>query len=219
MNMEIKALIFDMDGVVMDSMGMWDTLVIDYLNGKGIDADEEFSRSLFTCSMKEAAERMIEKFNMDMTPDEVVADVNDYISDFYISKVQPKDQAVEGLRELEKSGLRICLATSTDRPMVQAAMERTGILDIFEFIITSSEIGKGKDSPDIFLTAASKLGLDPENILVIEDNHNAVRTAANVGFKTCGVYDEHEEEIFPILEERADFTVRALTEIPEKILG
>ena len=215
--MEIKALIFDMDGVIMDSMGMWDTLVIDYLYTKGINADEEFSRSLFTCSMEEAAGRMIEKFSLDMTPKDVVADVNDYISDFYFTKVQPKENAPEGLRELQQEGFRICLATSTDRPLVEAAMERVGLLDIFEFIITSSEAGRGKDSPDIFLMAAKKLGIENDNILVIEDNHNAVRTAGSVGFKTCGVYDAHEEEIFPILEERADFTVRSLTEIADHI--
>ena len=211
--MKIKGLIFDMDGVIMDSMGMWNTLVIDYLKTKNIEASEEFSRSLFTNSMIQAAQRMVEEYDMDMTPEDVVADVNDYISDFYINKVMPKEKAEEGLRELKDEELRICLATSTDRPLVETAMKRVGLLDCFEFILTSTEIGTSKDEPNIFLEAAKRFGLEPEELLVVEDNHVAVKTAGDAGFKTCGVYDRHEEYIYPVLVERADLTVHYLTEI------
>jgi HAD superfamily hydrolase (TIGR01509 family) len=222
-NMTIKALIFDMDGVIMDSMGMWKTLAEDYLRSQGIEPGPIFDSDLQTMNLSQGAVFMKKKFGIDKTEEEIIADITANIKDFYLNEGSPKSGAAEMLAELKQAGMRICMATATERPLAEAALARNGLLDYFEFIITNTDVGKGKDDPAIFEKALEKINNTEEKILkaetmIVEDSHIAIRTAVTSGFKACGVYDKHEDILFPEIKETADVTVMSLDELPGILL-
>lgn len=215
--MKVKALIFDMDGVIMDSMWMWKDLAVNYLKSLGKDPDPYINRRLQTMGMKQASEVLQKEYHVDKTPEEIANDITELITGYYVEEVQPKLHAAEAMAKLRDSGVRMCLATATDRPLVEAAMKRTGIFESFEFILTTTEVGHGKDKPDIFNRAAEKMGIDPGDMLVIEDSLLAIQTANAAGFNTCGVYDESQKPLFPKVSAAADVTVESLLEIIDLI--
>jgi len=245
MLMQIKALIFDMDGVIMDSMGMWKTLAEDYLRSMGIEPGPIFDKELQTMNLAQGAALMRSKFGIDKTEEQIIAEITAKIKDFYLNEGEPKKGAADMLATLKDAGLRICMATATERPLAEAALERNGLLDYFEFIITNTDVGKGKNDPAIFEGAVGILNssepsaeysadrasdfysggvieeggplydIKSEEAMIVEDSLVAVRTAVGAGFKACGVYDEHESILFPQLKESADVTVMALEELVE----
>lgn len=112
------------------------------------------------------------------------------IEDFYFYEVGLKNGTKEILQFLESNNIKMIIATSSDKTHIKKAFERLGILKYFTDIVTCSQIGKGKTSPDIYLACADKLGTAPSETLVFEDAVFAAETAHKAGFKTVGVYDE-----------------------------
>lgn len=242
--MKIKALIFDMDGVIMDSMGMWKTLAEDYLRSMGIEPGPIFDSTLQTMNLSQGAAFMKKKFGLEKTEEEIITDITSSIKNFYLNEGVPKNGVTEMLAELKKKGMRICMATATERPLAEAALARNDLLDYFEFVITNTDVGKGKNDPAIFEEALRIInnteaagayspdaaamipgksddeasqdgnGIAKAETMIVEDSLIAVRTGVSAGFKVCGVFDKHEDILFPEIKETADVTVMSLDELP-----
>ena len=153
MNMKtelIQGAIFDMDGTLLDSMPVWEHASERYLQNKGIEVREKLSEILFSMSMQKGAEYVKENYHLTESTDEIVTGVNNIVYTAYEKEVQPKEGVREFLDKLQAEGIKMVVATSTDRPMVEAALKRTGLLSYFERIFTCTEIGKGKVEPDIY---------------------------------------------------------------------
>ena len=173
----IKSAIFDVDGTLLDSMKIWDDAGERYLSSVGKTAENGLSEKLCDMSLTEGAEYMKKQYALSFSTDEIVSGVLKIIEDFYFYEVGLKNNAKEILQFLESNNIKM-------------AFERLGILKYFTDIVTCSQIGKGKTSPDIYLACADKLGTDPSETLVFEDAVFAAETAHKAGFKTVGVYDE-----------------------------
>jgi HAD superfamily hydrolase (TIGR01509 family) len=200
-------------------MGMWKTLAEDYLRSQGVEPGPIFDSDLQTMNLSQGAVFMKKKFGINKTEEEIIAEITANIKAFYLNEGAPKNGAAEMLAELKQAGMRICMATATERPLAEAALARNGLLDYFEFIITNTDVGKGKDDPAIFEKALEKINNTEEKIskaetMIVEDSHIAIRTAVTAGFKACGVYDKHEDILFPEIKETADVTVMSLDELP-----
>ena len=172
MNMKtelIQGAIFDMDGTLLDSMPVWEHASERYLQNKGIEVREKLSEILFSMSMQKGAEYVKENYHLTESTDEIVTGVNNIVYTAYEKEVQPKEGVREFLDKLQAEGIKMVVATSTDRPMVEAALKRTDLLSYFERIFTCTEIGKGKVEPDIYHAASDFLGTKPEHTLVFED--------------------------------------------------
>jgi len=141
-------------------------------------------------SLTEGAEYMKKQYALSFSTDEIVSGVLKIIEDFYFYEVGLKNNAKEILQFLESNNIKMIIATSSDKTHIKKAFERLGILKYFTDIVTCSQIGKGKTSPDIYLACADKLGTAPSETLVFEDAVFAAETAHKAGFKTVGVYDE-----------------------------
>ena len=197
MNMKtelIQGAIFDMDGTLLDSMPVWEHASERYLQNKGIEVREKLSEILFSMSMQKGAEYVKENYHLTESTDEIVTGVNNIVYTAYEKEVQPKEGVREFLDKLQAEGIKMVVATSTDRPMVEAALKRTGLLSYFERIFTCTEIGKGKVEPDIYHAASDFLGTKPEHTLVFEDALYAIGTAKKAGFVTVGIYDAASEK-------------------------
>ena len=188
-----KGAIFDVDGTLLDSMPIWEDAAARFLAGLGIRAQEGLGDIMFRMSLDEGAVYLKNTYGLDMSVEEVKAGVLGVIRDFYVNQVQPKAGVREFLKELSSRRIPMYIATSSNREHIRAAFERLGLYEYFDGMITCEEAGAGKREPTIFLLAAQRMGLAPQDIFVFEDVIHAVRSAGSAGFVTVGVYDKASE--------------------------
>ena len=134
-----------------------------------------------------------ECYQIPLTVEEIMDGVNRTVEDFYFHTVQPKKGVVAFLEQMKKQGVKMCIATATDRYQVEAALKRCGMESFFSEIFTCTELGHGKDEPHIFRQGLELLGTDRENTLVFEDSCYAVLTAVKDGFRVIGIHDSQEK--------------------------
>ena len=189
----INGVIFDVDGVLLNSMPIWENLGELYLQELGIEAEKDLGKKLFTLSMEEAAEYLISQYNLDKSVEEVVSGFVRAVKEFYEERVPLKEGVREYLNEFRARKIPMVIATSGDRRNTEAALKRLKIYSYFQGIYTCSEIGSGKDQPDIYFAAALQMDTDPEQTWVFEDTLHALRTAKTAGFRTVAVYDKSSD--------------------------
>lgn len=188
----LKGAIFDLDGTLLDSMFIWDTIGEDYLRTLGKEPHENLKEAFMTLTLEEAAEYYREHYGVTLSVKEIVDGVNAMVEGIYRTKVTPKSGVTDYLRLLKDNGVKMCIATVTDRYLVEETLERLGILHYFSGIFTCAQVGYGKDKPIIYRKALEQLGTPKEDTYVFEDALYALKTARADGFPTVGVYDRHE---------------------------
>ena len=189
----IHGAIFDLDGVLLDSMAVWNDLGVRYLIKRGIQPEDGLSQILFSMSMEQGADYLKEHYHLPDTSQEILNGIEQMIRDFYFYEVQPKEGAKELLQFLQDQNIKMIAATSSPREHVTKALQRTGLLDYLQQIYTTGEVGESKHTPLIYQLAAESLGTKPEETLVFEDSLYALKTAKNAGFRSIGVYDADGE--------------------------
>ena len=189
----IRGAIFDLDGVLLDSMAVWNDLGVRYLKKRGIEPEDGLGQILFSMSMEQGADYLKEQYRLPDTPQEILNGIEQMIQDFYFYEVQTKEGAKELLQFLQEQNVKMIAATSSPREHVTKALQRTGLLDYLQQIYTTGEVGESKHSPLIYQLAAESLGTKPEETLVFEDSLYALKTAKNAGFRAIGVYDADGE--------------------------
>ena len=185
----MQGAIFDMDGTILDSMPVWDTAAADYLATIGIQAEPGLHDRIKHLSMADAARYFQEVYHASLSVQELVDGMNRHIEHQYLHLLPLKEGAADFLRRLKERGIRLCLATATDRYMAQAALERGGVWGLFDVTLTCSEVGQGKHAPAIFEEALRRLGTARESTWVFEDSLYAVKTAKAAGFPVAVVED------------------------------
>ena len=203
----LKGAIFDLDGTVLDSMFIWDTIGEDYLRTLGKEPREDLKETFMTLTLEEAAEYYREHYGVTLSVREIVDGVNAMVDGIYRTKVTLKPGIEEYLRWLKENGVKMCVATVTDRYLVEETLQRLGIRRFFSEIFTCAEVGFGKDKPIIYRKALEHLGTAKEETYVFEDSLFALKTAKADGFPTVGVYDRHEERQDE-LQNLADYYIR-----------
>lgn len=190
----IKGAIFDVDGTILDSMGIWDEAGIRYLKSKGIEAPSDLGDTLFTMTIAEAADYLKEKFALKETPDAIEQGILDTVKDYYYEEAPLKNNVAEVLEMLKRNKIPMAVASSSEKAHIEAAFQRLGILKYFQAIDTCQEVGEGKESPLIFKKACEELRTNPEETYVFEDALHAIKTAKKAGFRTVGIYDRYSEK-------------------------
>lgn len=190
----LKGAIFDFDGTLFDSMFIWNTAGETYLRSIGIEPREDLRKVLKTMSLLQSATYIREKYAVELTVEEIMNGINRTVEDLYFYTVQPKECVITLLEQMKVKGIKMCIATATDRYQVEAALKRCGMESFFSEIFTCSDVGHGKDEPIIFQKAMDYLGTTRENTVVFEDAYHAAKTAKADGFVTVAVYDSHEEK-------------------------
>ena len=187
---KIQAVIFDVDGVLFDSMWMWDELDEKYLRSLGLEMREETTKAVSKMSFEEAAGYLRVEYRLDLTVEEIVGQIQDMVRNFYYQEVTLKAGMRRMLENLARRGIPAVIASASDLDMLEHALTRCQIRPMIKKVFTCSEVGAGKTRPDVFLAAAEYLGVQPEHCLIVEDSLHAIETAIQAGFVTAGVYDE-----------------------------
>ncbi len=210
----IQGAIFDLDGTLVDSMRIWDNVLTDYLDARGLKWEPQILQDIAAMGLLQSAAYVQKKYDLPFTPAEIVAQWEAMVLRLYAEEVEPKPGAVACVKALREAGVPCCIATSNFRKSTLAALRHIGLENDFMRIFTADEVGGNKSQPDIYLAAANEMNVQPAQCLVAEDMPEAVHTAKNAGFLVCAVYDEisshgAEQE----LQETADFYVKDLTEV------
>lgn len=190
--MKVECGIFDFDGTLFDSMYVWEHFGEQYLASLGIQAKETIEEDIRTLSQLQSARFLQREYQIPLTVEEILEGFNVMVATVYAQEVLPKPGVVEFLRALQQQGARLCVATASGRHHVEAALERCGMMPLFDRIFTCSEVGHGKDEPHIFRQAMKDLGASRETTVVFEDALHAVETAKTDGFQVAAIFDPSE---------------------------
>lgn len=211
--MNIKGIIFDLDGTLLDSMHCWENVDRSFLLENGIVPPEGVSDTVKKMTIYDSAMYFKTQFSLKQSCKEIIDRIEEMVKEQYFNTIPLKDGVYETVRFLKKSGYRMCVATATYNRLAYSALKRLGIYDCFEFIITCSDVGQGKDKPDIFLKSAEKMECGRENTLIIEDSLHCIETAADAGFRTIAVYDKTAENEWNEICKRSWKSIKNMTEI------
>ncbi len=198
----VEAVIFDMDGSLVDSMWIWKQIDIEYLSRYGYDSSDkaiaEFQANVEGMSFRETAEYMHAHFEIPRTAEEMMSDWNDMAWEKYEKEVFLKNGAYEFLVECKNRGILLGIASSNSRELVDNVMRARQLDGFFKAIITGSDGLPGKPAPDMYLEAAKMLAVEPVRCLVFEDIPKGITAGKEAGMKVCAVedlYSAHQREL------------------------
>ena len=200
----IKGAIFDLDGTLVDSMGVWHRIDDEFLGRRGFPADESYKQAVKTMKYETAAHYTIERYGLSETPEEVMAEWDSMALHEYRYNIKCKPGAAEFLHELKRRGIKIALATVSHRALLEAVLKGNGIFELFDALTDVTQVSRGKEEPDLYLFAAAQLGLEPQACMVFEDVLLGIDSARRGGFYTCGVKDHSSEKEEQEIRRKAD---------------
>ncbi|WZL79327.1 HAD family phosphatase [Eubacteriales bacterium mix99] len=200
----MKASIFDLDGTLLDSMGVWEQIDMDFLTKRGLDVPPDYINAIASRSFSEAAEYTIERFNLPESMGQLIREWYDMAVYAYGHTVPLKSCAREYLTLLRKHRVRLGIATSLPAGLYEPVLRNHGILEWFDVICSTDEAGCGKTKPDVYLLTAEKLGVAPGDCMVFEDIPQAVQSAKDAGMTVYGVYDDASKKDWTWIQKTAD---------------
>lgn len=188
---DIDAVIFDLDGSLVDSMWLWRAIDIEYLGRFGILLPEDLQSKIEGMSFHETAVYFKEHFGIPDELEQIKEEWNRMAWDKYAKEVPLKPGVPAFLEECKKRGIRLGIATSNSRELVMNVIGVHGLQDYFSCIMTGCDVQRGKPAPDIYLAVAKKLRTEPARCLVFEDIVPGIQAGINAGMRVCAVEDEY----------------------------
>jgi beta-phosphoglucomutase-like phosphatase (HAD superfamily) len=177
----IEAVIFDLDGVIVDSEIWWDEVRHAFAAERGRAWTEEDRRAVMGANSRQWSATMRERLALDESTETIERAVVDAVVGRYRAAGAPRIQgAVEAVRRIAQ-GWPAAVASSAHREVIDAALEATGLLGVLPVVVSSDEVAHGKPEPDVYLEAARRLGVPPAACLVVEDSYNGVRAGKAAG--------------------------------------
>lgn len=215
------AVIFDMDGTLLDTMGIWDSAPLALLAERGVRCTEQIASTFHGLGFEAAAEHLSRTYLPQYAPETLMEQIVERVTEAYRDEVKPKPGAGELLQELSRQGIPLAVVTSNRRALAEAAFRRLGWQDFFRVLITAREFGCSKQSPEIFSFVASQLGAEPGRCLVFEDSLQPAQAASSLGMSVVAILDpadrQHWQQLSALAVEAVqDFTKLQLVLRPQQ---
>jgi len=204
---EKKAVIFDLDGTLVDSMWMWKSIDIEFLGDRGLACPEDLQKEIEGMSFSETAIYFKERFHLRESLEEIKSVWTEMSIDKYRNEVPLKPGAGEFLEHLASKGIKAGIATSNGRQMVEAVLTSLKIDRYFDVVTTACEVTAGKPAPDIYLKVAGTLDLHPSNCLVFEDVPAGILAGKRAGMTVCAIDDEFSRSMEEEKRKLADYFI------------
>lgn len=211
-----EAVIFDLDGTLVDSMWMWGDIDREFLGVRNLELPESLQQEIEGMSFTETATYFKELFHLPETVEELKTIWNEMALTKYQREVPMKDAARKFLQYLKDQKIKVGIATSNSRELVSAVTQAQNLEPYIDCIITGCEVKKGKPAPDVYLKAASTLGVSPEQCLVFEDIPMGILAGKNAGMEVCAVWDEYSACQENEKRRLADYYIRTYNDIFER---
>ena len=210
---DADAVLFDLDGTLVDSMWMWKEIDIEYLGRFGYTCPPDLQKIIEGMSISETAEYFKSRFQITDSIDEIKAAWIQMSIEKYRNEVPLKPGALRLLQYLERTGKKAGIATSNGRDMVDAVLESLQIRPCFQVIATACEVAAGKPAPDIYLEVARRLQTDPSRCMVFEDVPAGILAGKRAGMRVCAVEDAFSTGMREEKMELADFYIDDYNEL------
>lgn len=211
--MAIKGAIIDMDGTLLDSMHLWVGVGGRYVRKLGYEPTPEQEKAMNGLMIEPMADYVKDNFPVGGTQEIHVRGLNSVVEPGYMSEVVPKPTVPETLEKMKALGIRMVVATATDRALTEAALERTGLAPYFEHIFCAPDKHQSKYQPEIFREAVYFLGLPDNEIYVFEDTLSSIRGAKAAGLKVIALRDKWSEKKRDTIKAEADIYVEKMADI------
>lgn len=208
----MKAALFDLDGTLVDSMWVWDRLMVDFLTKYHLPELPEVMEKVTHMSLVQSSVYVKERYGLSMTPEEILAEWMDMVYHAYAEQIPLKPGAKEYLADLQNRGVHIGLVTACAPELCTACLKNNGIDNMFETITYVDDVGKGKDFPDIYIECLRRLNCEPKDAVLFEDILTGLRTAKKIGLRVVAVEEDNEEDV-ETLKQEADFYIKDFYEI------
>lgn len=211
---DIEAIIFDIDGTLVDSMWIWNDIDNWFLEKYNLTEPENFHEGMEGKSYSETAQYFLDIFpELTHTRQELEEEWHQMAYDLYANKIKLKKGAYEFVKRMHKKGIKLGIATSNSRDLAEATLKHNNVLEFFCSIWTSDEAKAGKPAPDVYLRVAESLMVVPNKCLVFEDVPKGILAGKNAGMKVCAVEDEFSKSQDDIKKELADYFIRDYDDI------
>lgn len=191
--MNFQAAIFDLDGTLLNSMGVWEQIDIEFLKKRSLTATKNYVAEICARSFEEAAQYTIDLFGLNESVSAIIEEWNCMAVSKYKNDVTLMPYALGYLRRLKDEKVKLAVATGLPEELYLPCLHNNGIYDLFDAICSTEQVEHGKEHPDVFLLTAKELGISPQECLVFEDVLPAVKSAKQVGMTVYGVYDKYSE--------------------------
>ena len=194
LNHDVKAVIFDMDGTLIDSTGIWHEIDKAFFAKRNMELPSDYAQHIVHLGLKQAAVYTKETYHLEESVQDIMDEWHNMSIDMYRYNVPLKPRALELLKLFKENNIKMAIATANDEPLYRPCIERLGIGDYFDEIADVNTAKEGKQSAKIYLDLAKKMGFKPEETMVLEDMPLCVKTANRSGFITVAVYDNASKD-------------------------
>jgi len=212
----IEAVVFDLDGVLLDSEQVWDEVREELVKERGGRWHEQAQTEMMGMSSVEWSRYMHDELDLPEPPEEISAEVVQRLDEVYRKRLPLIDGAREAVERLA-ARWPLGLASSSNREVIDLVLDLSGLARYFRVTVSSEEVPRGKPAPDVYLEAARGLGVPPERCAAVEDSHNGIRSAKAAGMRVIAIPNQH----YPPGEEAlalADVTLGSLAELTSSIV-
>ena len=204
---QIQAVIFDLDGTMTDSMWIWEEIDQDFFRQQGIPMPKNLHEDIEGMSFTETAQYFIDTYHLPKTVDKVKELWNQLAMDKYVHETTLKPGLPVFLQYLREKQIKIGIATSNSRLLLDAFLEARELTNVIDAITTSCDVNKGKPEPDVYLKTAEKLETDPAHCLVFEDIPMGILAGKRAGMTVCAVEDEYSASLRAEKRKLADYYI------------
>ena len=210
----MKTYLFDFDGTLVDSMPTYVSSMLRILDENSISYGEDIVKIITPLGLNGTAEYFI-KLGLDKSTDEIIDLMRKYMLDGYFNKIPAKNSVISVLKQLKNRGDSLNVLTASPHITLDACLKRLELFDLFDNVWSCEDFGTTKADPEIYKMAAEKLCKNVSEVLFLDDNYNADKTAKTAGMKVCGVYDDSSKEYVEEIKAATDHYIYDFAELPE----
>jgi HAD superfamily hydrolase (TIGR01509 family) len=218
-NFSLSVAIFDLDGTLLDSMWVWHKVDEAFFAARGLALPPDYAQAIEAMTFRETAVYTVARFGLPESPEDLMAEWNAMSFSLYQNEVDLKPGAKAYLRKLRARGIKLAVATSLTTHVMQAVLERNGVLDWFDALTSADEVPRGKAYPDIYLLTAKKLGVAPEQCMAYDDIALSLGGIKAAGMAACAVYEPASRQDWDKMCTLADANISNWNDIPPVLHG
>ena len=210
--MKYDTYLFDFDGTLVDSMPSYVSVMLRILDENNIKYENDIVKIITPLGYVGTA-KYFKGLGISMSKEKLIHTMNEYAYTEYAYNIPAKTNVVSVLKELKERGADLNVLTASPHTVLDPCLKRIGIFDLFNNVWSCEDFSTTKSDPSIYVKVAEKLGKTVEDILFLDDNYNADKTAKSAGMKVCGVYDDSSAEYVDDIKVIADHYIYDFTEL------